>query len=73
MTIIQKDFSNGLAGSVMDSNNLFFVLFSVKVLFQLTEMFMLLSCLSIISSLYVQKVHSSFSSSVLHVLFALLR
>ena len=44
----RKTFSNSLAGSVMDSNNLLSVLFSVNVLFQLNvKLMLLLSCLSI--------------------------
>ena len=49
----EKTFSNSLAGSVTNSKNLLFDLFSVNVLFRLKEILMhLLSCLSIISSIY---------------------
>ena len=48
----RKTFSNNLAGSVLDSNNLLFLLFSVNMLFWLNEI-LLLSCLSIISSLFM--------------------
>ena len=49
----EKTFSNNLASSVMDSNYLLFVLFSINVLFQLNEIFMLLCCLLIIFSFYI--------------------
>ena len=55
MDLNKKDFSNSLAGSVMESNYLLFILFTANMLFQLNEILMLLlSCLSIILfSLYV--------------------